>query len=318
MSTKKGQQGHADEEGSEEMIEESLEAVSPASASKKEFNRIKKELAPALVTDEEGKTSFHLYDEDNPRSLINIVPDVVKEAMLRLPRHVFDMPEHKLYVSAGKQQVHSVLRLSFWKEYDAAQAELRKMVLTNIVGRFCDFVTFYKYIRQAYFLAYMLKPPLSYVVMTEEALIHGVGRLREILDMPIVDEKGRPQTRVIDSIIRAVAFLDLRVKGGITQRHEVKQLNINMGIEGKELERDNHELSVAEIDKKIAMLRYRQEEISRGALPTFEVKHKEHIPPGADPMPPPVGPRKLKQELREMIKIKGALPDVLDPDKADE
>jgi len=210
------------------------------------------------IPDHEVDFALNLFDESNPRSLISIVPPSVKEAMLRVPRHYVNMLEGQLYVQAGKAPVHSVLRMNFWQEYDNAQAELRKMMLKNIVRRFCGFDTFLVYLKQPYFVAYMLKPPLDYVALTTEALNFGLGRLREILELPLLDAKGRPNAKVIESVIRATAFLDLRVRGGITQRHEVKQLNFNLNSDVSKVEGDMQALTVEEIDRKIKKLKERQ------------------------------------------------------------
>ena len=75
-------------------------------------------------------------------------------------------------------------------------------------------------------------PPISYQVAMRNILHKGTERLMEIMSLPIIDDQGKPDSRVIVNILRAFQLVDIRVKGAVTQKLQIQQQthNINQTI----------------------------------------------------------------------------------------
>jgi hypothetical protein len=192
-----------------------------------------------------------IISPDNPRSLLNIAPKGVADLMSRLDRKWFEISERRLKEMVPDDPTLNRLRIAFWKEYDAAQSQMRGMMWSNI-SRLMQArpVAFSMYFHKQEILAYILCPPVSYDAFLEEALSHGMSRIREILDLPLRDEDGKVNAKVGELILKAAAFLDLRTHGGFLQKSQ----HVDVGITLGSVQKLAKELSMDEIDKKIKEL----------------------------------------------------------------
>ncbi len=198
-------------------------------------------------------------DSDNPRHVLNLVPDAVRRSMERIPAEYLLMDEVELESHAPRQKwtlVDRRLRTAFWIEYARAQDAGTGMQMTLVYSGTCSRPYFYNTILESKSkLAYIMSPPTNYALAMEEALNFGVMRLREILDFPLytTDKDGieRPDAKVADVILKTVALIDQRVKGAVIQRIEQKNLNVHMGAKTA---KDQDVISVDEIDRKLAEL----------------------------------------------------------------
>jgi hypothetical protein len=175
-----------------------------------------------------------IFDETEPRSMINIVPDLVSAAMKRLnatKRHLFIIDERALKKRLKPDAITSRLRLSFWDEYTRAQDMQKTMLVSNIVKGACSLDYFYKRIlTDDRRLAWIVSPPKDYALAMRELLDLGIDEWRDILAMPNQDRKGRVDHRLIAQKIKIVQMLDLRVKGAIVQKLQVQNKNLNMNV----------------------------------------------------------------------------------------
>jgi len=117
------------------------------------------------------------------------------------------------------------VRYLFWHEYEAAIFDNRKMSMTNVFSLVCSPSVFRRMFREIpYRAAYLLSRPVAYEHTVKEMLLHGLGKLRGILDLPDMDERGRINTKMLDLKFKIVAMMDLRVNGAPTQRvHQITQ-----------------------------------------------------------------------------------------------
>lgn len=214
-----------------------------------------RDAADALSTKAPGEHSLldspGIIDPENPRSLINIAPKGVADLMGRLDKKYYAMSEKQLKTLLSDDPTLNRLRISFWKEYDAAQSQMRDMLWSNI-SRLMQArpISFSAYFHRPEILAYILCPPASYDAFLEEALSHGMSRIREILDLPLRDENGRVNAKVGELILKAAAFLDLRTHGGFLQ----KSVHAEVGLGLNSIKKLADQLSIEEIDKKIKEL----------------------------------------------------------------
>jgi hypothetical protein len=198
-------------------------------------------------------------DKENPRHVLNLVPEAVRNAMERIPAEFLAMDEDELEARAPRQKwtlVDRRLRTAFWIEYARAQDTGSNMQISNVFNGTCSRNYFYGTIMENKIkLAYLMRPPADYTIAMEESLNFGVARLREILDFPLwaKDKDGieRPDVKVAEVILKTVTLIDQRVKGAVIQRIEQKNLNVNMGAKGTQ---EAEAISVDEIDRKLAEL----------------------------------------------------------------
>jgi hypothetical protein len=183
------------------------------------------------------------------------------------------------------------LRTSWWLEYDRLQEHYLQHHLSKAkfdIERAIQSVCTKKYFLDSVVdkdnaLGYILRPPAAYIVCVEEALQHGVDRLREILNLPlykprmsargayIKDGDGNPQMepdhKTIDIVLKAFAMLDLRAKGAIAQKLNIegmlqqKNVNVNVAANGNRrvttVDVDALEqkvLSIDDLDEKLNLL----------------------------------------------------------------
>jgi hypothetical protein len=210
-----------------------------------------------------------VFDHDNPRSLINIVPERVSERIKEIPPELFQLEPKELEKLTPKKEftlTDSRLRTAFWIEYGRSQEVMKNMRMDNVYGGICTAPYFYQTVLlDKVRLAYILQPPTNYNIAMEEALHLGVDRLREILDLPIIDENGKPNPKVADVILKTVQMLDMRVKGAIIQR--IEQKNLNVSVDAKKMNNQIDEAqSVDEIDRKLRELEEKANKV-KGYIP---------------------------------------------------
>lgn len=223
-----------------------------------------------------------IYNEDDPRSVIRLVQPSLREAILSLPdeyRNLSELEYKKKYFPSAQD---NRIRGSFWREYDLAQAEMRPMNSTAIFAGHTTNEYFYtRFLKNYQMVGWMIIPPTDYMVFIEEGLNYGISRIREIMELPIMDTKGRVNTRVCEIIIKATAMLDMRIKGAYIQRSEIKQLNFNMETDAKDMGKLLRTDSMEEIDKRIKYLEKRdgrRAEVALSEKGTVEVLPPENRP----------------------------------------
>ena len=183
-------------------------------------------------------TEHAVNDISNPRSIINLVPDTVREAILRVPDEYLAMTSEELegeFKAAGYSPniTDKRMRIAFWLEYDRSQsATAKRMNMGYVYGGLCSRQYFYeRFVKDKRRMAWILISPPDYKIATEEALLHGVDRLREILDMPI-KVGGKIDAKAAAVILETVKFLDTRVKGAVIQK--IQQANLNVNVDASE------------------------------------------------------------------------------------
>lgn len=169
------------------------------------------------------------WDEENPLSVINMVPDPLRVQLEHLRRsdkaYLLDLTETDLYKALERlnqrpNPTDNRLRVKFWLEYDRLHETVvgnkTKMVCANITSRVCSREMFYRhYITNHPRLAWLLCPPASYMARMQEALNFGVDQVREILALP-PEQVNREVRAAADMKIRLVHGLDQLFRG--TQR----------------------------------------------------------------------------------------------------
>lgn len=168
---------------------------------------------------------------NDPNSVVNMLPPVVKRNVEALdPRHIA-CSEKEIRKTLEPTQLDEMLRLSFWDEYTVAVDAGRKMDMSHIYGRICSKEMFYNVVATPLRLAFMLHPPVEYTYKMRDLLELGHIRMREILELPIKNSKGVPDTKLIAEMVKIVALVENRVRGSVVNKLQVEQKNLNINVE---------------------------------------------------------------------------------------
>lgn len=177
---------------------------------------------------------------DQPQSVLHGLPDGLRAQILSLPPELIALSEQELEIGAGgiSRQDRRV-RLNFWQEYEKATQEARSLNLKAVAqdtGLPSWAIYEEKLYQNAGLLAWLMRPPATYVLQVREAQELGLNRLHEILSLPIkttVTKKNKSGEVKIEEkinvgvallILNAFRLVDQRLMGGYTQ----KQVNVNV------------------------------------------------------------------------------------------
>lgn len=196
------------------------------------------------------------FDREDPRSLINIMPNEAIWCLEKVPIAYLYMGEKELRAIVEPDVRLNQIRIAFWKEYDMARSSLTKMTVIGMQS-FLDGLPSI-HVRQALqtpeALAWILCPPASYDNMLEEALARGLGRINEILDLPLRNNDGDIDAKVTELILKAVAFLDIRKHGMPTQRTESTIKSLTMNVTKRDIKQLGSHTRIEDLDAKIKQL----------------------------------------------------------------
>jgi hypothetical protein len=187
------------------------------------ISRSSKQLEPAR--------EIVFWEEQNPKCVINMVTDRLKELMRELPPELIATDERKLRKQLDPGWTIEQLRVAFWDEYFLTMDnDMEKMRIAAIYGRVCSREQFYEIIKQPLALAYILAPPTDYMYKMRAMLDMGLERFQEILKLPLENPNGSINTKLVAEMIKVVALIDNRVKGAVAQKIHIDQTSKNLNV----------------------------------------------------------------------------------------
>lgn len=200
--------------------------------------------------EEQIKEEISFFDTKDPRSLVNILTDGVKRAIVNLPSKWHRATDRQLRDWCKPTERDNQLRLAFWIEYQTAQDKMRNMRPYHIYRGICLREYFYQEVlTKERRVAWMVNPPLEYRMRMQELLDVASREMREVLLLPN-RSKGMANTKLIAEKVKIFALLDNRVKGAVAQRFQVENKNMNMNVNvGTETPK-----TMAELTKEISRL----------------------------------------------------------------
>jgi hypothetical protein len=222
------------------------------------------------------------FDEDNPESLINKMPEPLKNSLLDpLTCKFLAMPFAERKKKIKPDTTTNRLRVSFWREFELAMENGRPMSLANIHIGVCAFESFMDIIKNPEYFAWIVTPTTAYVNLMEEGLNFGLERMREILEMPLYTKKSIkignntrittvPNIQVANLIVNVVKMLDNRVKGAVvkTIHQKVEQKNLNINTEMRRNDDGSFDFDSVPLDVLEGMV---NKEIRRDDIKTVDI-----------------------------------------------
>lgn len=171
-----------------------------------------------------SRKEFVIFDETNPRSLVNLVPEQmakkIKDLWQSEDRFLLGLPEPLLLKELTRRNripgpVDRRLRLQFWLEFDRVMDCINPtpMNFAYVVGYTMSKEAFNQYYVQDYgCLAYIICPPSNYEDLLHSALEASLLRMKESLEVPLVDKHDRPITSALKHVLAVEKRLAERVK----------------------------------------------------------------------------------------------------------
>lgn len=201
--------------------------------------------------------NYDPLNKENPRSFYNRVSEAFQKAMDGIPPEYLKKDESDLVDELKPNQTVNCLRFRLWEEYNKAMDKDQDIKIAHICRGICAVGYFYATVlRNKKILAYLLIPPKDYEAAAHEALMLGIGQLRNILHFPLWDKDGKPDAKIAALQLNVVKMLDARLKGAPTQRIEQKTLSANVSVH--ELA---EEMTMKDVEAKLRKLRGEEEKV---------------------------------------------------------
>lgn len=207
-------------------------------------------------------TVIDAFDRTDPHALINRVPAHLQAALIDAQQkcpEIFGLDERELYREMrGHSRTPSPsdnrIRLAFWMEHDRALQEGCSMELARVYGGILSKQNFHgNYLNNPWRVAWMITPVVEYEIKMREALDFGLDRLRAFLDED-PKEGGKLNIKLMELQTKIVAMLDMRIKGGHTQRVEQRNLSVNLNTSDKQVANAVSQLSMEALEKRLKEL----------------------------------------------------------------
>lgn len=169
-----------------------------------------------------------VFDRDDPDSVWNRTQGALRTFLEKVEQNKTGIRNTKLPPAQIKNLIKpeprdAKLRLAFWEEY-ARAVDRDSFIRIEYIGAG---VTSQEIVMDMLMdpekFGYVLNCPASYLRETENLLHVALDRLRDILDLPLVNSKGQVQPAVVAGILKAAEMLDKRVKGSVMQKVAVHQ-----------------------------------------------------------------------------------------------
>lgn len=230
-----------------------------------------------------------VYVENRPNAVINLVDVHVRRAMEQVPQSLRTMSEMRLRKELNPDEVTCRLRISFWDEYQAAQDENRKMLVSNIMRGVTYSEYFYKHvIHDPRKMAWIICPPGDYMLALRDSLHIGVEKIREILSQPLVKKvprmrRKKPEVDANGQIIYDEVFdyrlaalvkpiveklLD-RIHGAVAQKLQSESKNLHVHVPGEPLA-PTITGDLADIDRQLTTIQQKLNQIPDGHVVDVE------------------------------------------------
>lgn len=197
----------------------------------------------------------------DPPSIQAFLPDYVAKEVNQLPAEFINLDEKDLLDVIRKElnnpnwqpsPLVESLRVNFWAEYEISHRYNIPVTMSKVYEGVCDKGVFEAKTRDSISLAWFCCKPLAYQNEVNALLKQGYRRLHEFLSLPVKDKQGNISEKLVESIAKITAMMDLRIQGGYVQRSEQmirQQIEHTSGGGAKEVKSQ-----VADIDQRIREL----------------------------------------------------------------
>lgn len=234
--------------------------------------------AAVSVTTGIEKPPGDMWDVSHPRSFMALVPSRWRQGFEDARYEagdLFELDERELYKRLKREgkapsAVVNTIRLKLWMEYERCQAgEGRRIEIFKVLGETCRNVNFEKFIlSRPDRAAWLMCPPTSYRMKVEEALDFGLDKLRDILELDVIEEKKLKNGTVRRTVnvklgelqAKIVNMMDIRVHGAARQviDQTTRSMNVHVDASSRMVGAAVEDLTAVELDRQIRELERRE------------------------------------------------------------
>lgn len=176
------------------------------------------ETDPTLPDQEEASQAqdqIPVFDPHDEFSILNLVSDRIKEAILKIPPELLELTEGELRQKCKPTQLEFSLRVSFWSEFEKifAMANRKKIVTREVYRGICSEGHFFRLLADTTKVAWLVRPMETYEKQIDAIALRMTDKLWAIADMDLVDDKGKISTKRADLFLRVYKEVVARKKG---------------------------------------------------------------------------------------------------------
>lgn len=200
-----------------------------------------------------------VFDREDPDSVWNRTHGILQEYLAKVEVNKIGLRNTKLSPKMIKDYIKpesrdAKVRLVFWEEYARAVDRDTFIRIEYIGAGVTTQELVLEMLADPEKFGYILNCPASYLRETENLLHVALDRIRDILDLPLVNSKGQVQPAVISGILKAAEMLDRRVKGAVMQKLAVHQHHTN-GVQPVGFDGTLAQDQLLELEKQISDVR---------------------------------------------------------------
>lgn len=237
-------------------------------------------LDPGAIAKQLGVKATAKWVLEDPRSVVNLLPESVRERVLALPPTLAKLSLEELENLASVSRVDRRVRIEFWREHERAAQANMPMNMDACV-RLSGLLSWSQYefrLEKPERLAWLLCPPAEYQVQLQEALEIGLNRLVEIVQLPLYTQKGEVNTGVAAVVLQALKMVDQRLHGSVVQRMLTisKHQRETTVTNNTAISSENIDAKIAELEAKIKEKELEAAGLSR-TLPIPDVSDAEVV-----------------------------------------
>lgn len=229
-------------------------------------------------------------DQENPRSLYNLLPSALKQKVDSVEESLFFLEEDELTQRAFFRDQPDVksnrIRISFWREYDSCIGLKRPTIDVNqAVKGLGGPLAFYKqWCASEARVAWLLKTPLDYELQISDLHQAGLRQLEALMQLKPVNPDGSLNKAVAELQFKIYQSLDARIKGAVVQRIDQRTLNVNTNVNPTDKQSAEVQkaasLTMDEINERLASLEEKSQRLSSPShRPRLEVGIIEKVGP---------------------------------------
>lgn len=206
------------------------------------------------------KTIAPVNDLNKPelsKDMRELLPESLLRFCKKLDSNILNLPEVNLREYVRPDFELNCLRSRFWEEYYLALGQQRMMEIPNIVKGICSeefFVNLFESDKKYW----LFRVPKDYKTLLSETASHGLRRIREIMELPLYDQKGDVDHKSAKLILDVYKHVESRILGTPETKIKIDQnVDVQMSDDGLRDVYDTscENLSIEEIEAKIKELR---------------------------------------------------------------
>lgn len=170
------------------------------------------------------------------------MPENINIVMTNIPQKLLDCPAEHLEPS----ELDKLLRISFWREFERSEENGKAFSLTAALTGVMSGSNFYNYtMKDQKRMAYLIRPFVEYDVELSKYEKDGFRRLEQALSVSPILENGRLDAKVAMAQLKALEFVNIRLRGMPIKN--VRNLNLNLNSDN--IKKDG--LTPEEIQKQL-------------------------------------------------------------------